>query len=50
VRADEAAALTDPHARGACSIAMPNMLTREFVEQLHLRMYDLTRWEIIELE
>ena len=26
-------------ARGARSIAMPNMLTREFVEQLHLRMY-----------
>ena len=26
-------------ARGARSIAMPNILTREFVEQLHLRMY-----------
>ena len=26
-------------ARGARSIAMPNMLMREFVEQLHLHMY-----------
>jgi len=32
-------------ARGARSIAMPNMLTREFVEQLHLRMYgDVWEW------
>ena len=32
-------------ARGARSIAMPNMLTRQFVEQLHLRMYgDVWKW------